>query len=184
MIYINDNYFNDETFAKLQTYCFENQFVIKKIGDKEFCILPTPEDIIPIIQLQNYDLILTFIRKAYKGFDDDMRIHADSIINGRKSDIASVIYINETEGVTLNGTMFWKHKDHGFRMPTNVSNEEFDRMIEEESNNPQNFTRTHYVDAHPNRMLMYESNLFHSKYPKEIKKGERIVMVNFYSKKS
>jgi hypothetical protein len=39
-------------------------------------------------------MILTFIRSAYEGFDEEINIHADGLINGQKKDKAAVLYIN------------------------------------------------------------------------------------------
>jgi hypothetical protein len=36
-------------------------------------------------------MILTFIRSAYEGFDEEINIHADGLINGQKVDKAAVL---------------------------------------------------------------------------------------------
>tara|TARA_R110000823_G_scaffold290390_1_gene408676 strand:- start:285 stop:839 length:555 start_codon:yes stop_codon:yes gene_type:complete len=183
MIYIQDNYFEEETFKALQDYAFNNDFVIKKAGEKEFSVLDTPESLIPILQINGHKLILTFIRKAYKGFDNELRIHADNIISGYKTALASVIYINDNLGVTVNGTSFYRHNKYGFKLPEDVTDKEFDRIIIEDSNDLSKWEKeTSSVSSYPNRRVLYDSNYFHSKYPNEIKEGERIVLVNFYTK--
>lgn len=135
-----------------------------------------------MLQVEGHEMILSFIRKAYKGFDNEIRIHADNIISGSKTSLAAVLYINDPDGVTPNGTSFWKHTDYGYQLPENISNEEFDRLITEDSNNLSKWSKTDFISAIPNRLLLYNSNYFHSKYPAEIEAGERIVAVAFYKK--
>lgn len=182
MINVSNNFFGKELFAMLQEYCRINEFVIQKAGEKEFCVLPTPEQIIPLLEIPNHSIILTFIRKAYKGFDDELRIHCDHIIQGEKSALASVLYINNPEGVTPNGTSFWKHQKYGLEAPDDLTDSEFDRLITEDANDEGKWERLDYISSVPNRMLTYSSNLFHSKFPKEITEGERVVCVVFYKK--
>jgi hypothetical protein len=180
MIYVRDNFFTYKNFDFIKNHCTQNEFKIHKAGEKEFSVIPTPNEIIPLLQMEGYDLTLSFIRKAYKGFDNDLRIHADNIINGQKTSVASVIYINNIKGVTPNGTAFYKHLNYGFKLPENISNEEFDRLIKEDSNDISKWEKTDFISARPNRLLVYDSNYFHSKFPKEIEEGERIVLVSFY----
>ena len=182
MVNISNNFFGKELFAMLQEYCRVNKFQIIKAGTKEFCTLPTPPQIIPLLEIPNHSIILTFIRKAYKGFDSDLRIHCDHYIQGEKSALASVLYINEPEGVTPNGTAFWKHEKYGLQAPEDLSDTEFDRLITEDANDESKWERLDYISAVPNRMVTYSSNLFHSKYPKEIEEGQRTVLVIFYKK--
>lgn len=182
MIRVLDNYYPKEVFEYLQHYCDTKPFQMVKAGDKEFCSLPAPEKFEKYTDITGYHTVLSFIRKAYKGFDNEWRIHADNIINGHKIDVATVLYINENEGVTENGTSFWRHKIHGFELNKNIDNKEFDRILTEDSNDLSKWNQTDFISARPNRLLAYDANLFHSKYPQEIEEGERIVMVNFYSK--
>tara|TARA_R110000772_G_scaffold35637_9_gene85854 strand:+ start:4169 stop:4723 length:555 start_codon:yes stop_codon:yes gene_type:complete len=183
MIFVQDNFFAEKTFIALQKYAKNNPFNIQKAGKKEFSVLQTPDDIIPILNINGHKLVFTFIRKAYKGFDNELRIHADNIINGHKTALASVLYINENEGVTVNGTAFYRHKKYGNKLPEDVTDVEFDRIIREDSNDPLKWEdEKDSISSRPNRRVLYDSNYFHSKFPNEIKEGERIVLVNFYAK--
>jgi hypothetical protein len=96
--------------------------------------------------------------------------------------LASVLYINDSTGVTPNGTAFWEHHKHGYEAPKDVSPEEFDRLILEDSNQNENFTMTDKIMARPNRLLVYNAQFFHSKWPFQINQGERIVCATFYKK--
>ena len=94
------------TRAKWMAYCTANDFKKVQVGDKLFSILETPPGIIQNFYEEGFELILTFIREAYDGFDDLPRIHADNIINGQKTALAKVLYINDTDGVTKMELLF------------------------------------------------------------------------------
>jgi len=180
MIYVTDNVFDKEIFAELQNYCRSNDFKIVKLGNKEYSILDTPNEILPLLQLDGYTLVLSFIRSAYATFDTDLRVHADNIIAGEKIEMAGVLYINDQEGVTKNGTCFWKHHKHGMELPKTISKKEFDTVLTDDANIESKWEKTDIVTSVPNRMLMYKANYFHSKWPKVIEQGERMVLVAFY----
>lgn len=180
---VTDQFLPEAAFEDLQNYCYEEDFQIVKHGDKEFSVLPTPKYLHEFLQIPGHELILTFIRSARVDFDTDARIHADNIIEGKKTALASVLYINPEGTVSKNGTAFWKHHKHGYELPQDVSNEEFDRLITEDSNDLSKWEQLDIIYARPNRHLLYNSNHFHSKYPSQIEEGTRIVLVCFYSKK-
>lgn len=179
MFFVQDNYFDEETFKAIQDYC-QNEFKIVTVGEKDFSILETPSNLIPLLQKKGYELILTFIRNAHKDFDNEYRIHADNIINGQQTSLASVFYINNENEVSNHGTCFYRHKKYGIKLPENVSNEEFDRLITEDSNDLKKWIKQDTIKGIPNRMLTYDSNYFHSKHPNKIEKGVRKVLVCFY----
>jgi hypothetical protein len=181
---VTNTFLPKQEFKELQQYCKENEFQIVTIGDKEFSVLDTPKSLLPLLQINGYELILTFIRNAYKGFDNEANIHADNIINGHKTALASVLYINEQLGTTPNGTCFYNHKTHGPELTEDVSNEEFDRLITEDANDETKWEKTDIVTSYPNRLLKYGAQTFHAKWPNEITEGCRIVLVCFYSKKN
>lgn len=181
MISIHDNFFEHRTFKVLQQYC-KNEFFIKKAGEKEFLVLPTPENLYPFLEIADHRIILSFIRKAHKDFDTDHRIHCDGTIEGEKTSLASVLYINEKKGVPENGTMFWEHHKWAHRLPSAVGEKEFDRLLLEDANDLSKWEKRDVVHARPNRFLVYDSSLFHSKWPSKIEEGERIILVTFYAK--
>jgi len=177
MIIARDNYLEANTFDALIDYC-KSDFQIVKMGEKEFSVLETPKDLLPLLEVEGHNLILSFIRSAHENFDTDLRIHADHIIEGKKAVLASVLYIE----VKDSGTAFYSHKQYGSILPVTVSNEEFDRLIIEDSNDESKWIMTDFISGVPNRLLMYDANMFHSKYPKVIKNGVRKVLVNFYER--
>jgi len=181
---VTDNFLSKAHFSLLQQYCRVNEFEIVTLGEKQFLVLETPPYLIPLFQIEGYELICTFIRSAKNDFDTDQRIHADNIINGHKTALASVLYLNEKDEVSKNGTMFWIHETHGDQLDKSVSNEEFDRLITQDSNDLSKWEASDIVHAKPNRRLLYNSNSFHSKWPAKIEKGERKVLVCFYAEKT
>lgn len=94
-----------------------------------------------------------------------------------------MLYINPKSNASENGTAFWEHHTHGVELPKDVTNEEFDRLITEDSNDLSKWTFRSVYYSEPNKLLTYSSNLFHSKYPAKITHGERIVLVAFYKNK-
>lgn len=179
---VTDNFLQEKAFKDLQDFTLSNQFETISYGEKQFSVLQTPNEFLPFLNLKGYELVLTFIRSAYNGFDEDTNIHADGIINGHKIDKAAVLYINEREGVTLNGTCFYTHQKHGRELPFDISYEEYDRLLKEDSSNKDVWEMTDSITSFPNRFLSYNSNYFHSKVPAQIKKGTRITLVAFYKK--
>lgn len=180
MITVTDNYLEEELFERVQEYCRDNEFQIVTVGDKQFSALSVPERLLDFFKFQGLDIHFSFFRSAYEGFDEDLRVHADNIINGEKVSVAGVFYVNPEEGVTKNGTAFYKHKTHGLKLTDDVSNEEFDRLILEDANDESKWTLTDYISNVPNRFVMYDANYFHSKFPKKIESGVRMVLVIFY----
>jgi hypothetical protein len=180
---IIDNFLPEETFDELQKYCKENDFEIIQAGEKQFSVLNVPEEIYPFLELEGHNIILSFIRNAHKDFDNEERIHCDGLIMGKKTNKAAVLYINNKNGVTKNGTKFYSHKTHGPFLPDTESEEEFNRLITEDSNDTRKWTETHFVKSKPNRLIRYNSRYFHGKWPARIKEGERVVLVTFYEKR-
>lgn len=183
MITIRDNYLPESVFLKLRDYCDNNEFKVVETPNKSFLVLETPDILRDYLLLEGHDLVLTFIRKAHESFDTDPRIHADNIIKGRYIDYACVLYLNNENEVTKNGTCFWKHDIHGYKLPKETPDSEFNRLLEEDSNDYQKWEQQDLVYSRPNRLLMYDASLFHSKFPSKIEKGERLVLVAFFAKK-
>jgi hypothetical protein len=181
-IKVIDDFLPKIAFKDLQEYCQADKFEIVSYSNKKFSVITTPNAFLPFLKLEGYDMILTFIRSAYEGFDEEINIHADGLINGQKVDKAAVLYINDPEGVTPNGTQFYSHQTHGRILSADTPIEEQNRLLEEDSNNVSAWMATDSIVSIPNRLLRYESNMFHSKVPAKIKKGTRIVLVAFYKK--
>lgn len=183
MIHVQDKFLPEKIFKELQEYTNSNSFDKITAGDKEFSVLATPNEILQLLEVDSKEIIISFIRSAYLGFDDELRIHADNIIMGEKSERASVLYINDTDEVTENGTAFWCHNNYGIKLPKDISDKDFDLLLQNDSNDLEKWKQIGFIASVPNRLLTYDSNYFHSKYPNEIKKGVRYVLVTFYKNK-
>ncbi|WP_412464242.1 hypothetical protein [Flavobacterium mekongense] len=194
---IKDNHLPPKVFKQLQDYVAKTDFKIIDIGaGRLISVLAAPDFVIPHIQIDGFELIVAFLRECYDGFDNTLNIHADNIIatttyNDKKQpvtvlnkvDHAGVLYVNNEELVSENGTAFYFHSTHGYLLPENVSEDEYNRLLIEDSNDETKWKQYEYVASEPNRFLTYNARLFHSKWPANIDKGIRVVLVTFYKKK-
>ncbi|MDR2223576.1 MAG: hypothetical protein LBE34_12730 [Flavobacteriaceae bacterium] len=183
MIQTENNFLPQKVFEELQNYCQKSEFERINLGEKEFEFLKVPDDVLSYLQEEKHDLIVTFIRRATPDFDTDLRIHSDNIIQGEKTSLAKVLYLNQKGTVSENGTAFWNHHIYGEELPKDVTDEEFNRLITEDANDWKKWSIQKVFYSEPNKLLTYSSNLFHSKYPARIVSGERIVLVVFYKDK-
>lgn len=179
---VKDAFLPKEIFQELQDYCKKEEFQIVQAGDKSFSVLDVPENVKPFLEIEGHELVLSFIRNAYSDFDNEWRIHADNIIMNERVTLASVLYINDPLGVSENGTSFYEHHLHGKELSECVSEEEYNRLILEDSNDVEKWLETDYVKSKPNRLLKYSARLFHSKSPNKIKEGKRVIMASFYKR--
>jgi len=170
-----------DVFIGLQNYAYSNEFLNQEIGEGKYILfLPTPNELLKYFEVKGHDLILSFIRKADAENDTLPNIHADHKLFGHKVSLASVLYLNKIEDCEDNGTAFYDHIKYGMELPSDVSDEEHDRILREDSNYLDNWKQTNNVANVPNRRVLYDGNMFHSKYPYQITKGTRLVLVCFY----
>jgi len=177
---IKDNYLPKELFADLQKYVNENDFQIVEAGDKSFSVLPVPDWLLPHLEIEGHSIILTFIRRAWKDFDDTLRAHCDGLINGKQTALASVLYLNNKHELEPTGTAFYEHHIHGKEFKGDEA--EFNRLITEDADDYDKWKLVDSVFSEPNRMLIYKASRFHGKFPNRIIRGERKVLVTFYEK--
>jgi hypothetical protein len=187
MINIIDNFLSGELYDFLYSALIKNEFTEVKAGNKSFWIQnSTPEfDDLVINKINDIEgfhreKIFSFFRIATDEVDTDWRIHSDAIINGQRPYRALVLYLSPSEMDGLHGTAFWKHKELGDHLPNNVSFEQYDKVLESESNNLDRWELNSVIGYKVNRAVMYPCNYFHSKYPNLGWKGGRIVYVMFY----
>ena len=129
MISVADNFLPEEEFKALQEYCDNNLFEIVNFPGKSFSVLYPPSSIYNYLHMDGYEMVLSIVRSAYKGFDTNLWIHADNIVQGKKIDVASVLYINDDEDVTENGTAFWDHYIYGNKLSKDCSDADFDNIL-------------------------------------------------------
>lgn len=180
MISVQDDFLFSDEFKELQDYCNNNPFQIVEFPGKSFSVLATPSNLYDKLKIQGHEIVLSFIRSAYRGFDSDMWIHADNIVNGKRIDIASVLYINDD--VIENGTAFWDHYIYGKKLPEDCSEDDFNNILIRDADDKTSWIKRDYISSRPNRILTYDANYFHSKFPAEITEGIRKVLVTFYTK--
>lgn len=183
MIYIKDNFVDisfidqinedEKPFDRVDTP--GKSFWVKKPSDE---LLESVIRNIEECEGNSIDLILSFIREAREGQDNDWRIHNDSIINGQQPDRAGVLYISDEQSGFLNGTAFWEHKIYGDKV-NDIDSEGFDRLLNEDSNNLELWNLKSIIGHKKNRFISYPCEYFHSKFPNEFI-DNRIVLVIFY----
>tara|TARA_B100001250_G_scaffold13806_1_gene12037 strand:- start:839 stop:1411 length:573 start_codon:yes stop_codon:yes gene_type:complete len=187
MIYFVDdflpNYILDETIKDLSTQDYEE---VKTPGKSFYVQYPSSSFMNHIVgsvsELERniIDPILGFFRVSNDMLDTNWRIHSDLKILGKQPDRALVLYISPRKRDELHGTALWEHKQYGKSLPSNTTDEEFDRMITKESENLNIWTLNSVIGYNQNRAISYPANYFHSKYPNKSWKEGREVFVMFY----
>jgi hypothetical protein len=187
MINVVDDFLEENIYESVYQHLSDNEFVKVEVGDKPFWVQYTNEEFDNLIldKLSKIDgvkreCLLGFFRVATEELDTDWRIHADSKVGDIRPERALVLYISPSTKEGLHGTAFWKHKDVGYKMPEDTSDEEANRFLLEEANNLDNWELHSVVGYRPNRAVMYPSVYFHSKYPNTGWKEGRMVYVMFY----
>ena len=170
-----DEILNDNSdFQKVDTP--GKSFWVKLPSDK---FLNEVKQKIEDIERKEIDIVFSFFREAKKGQDDELRIHNDSIINEQQPDRAGVLYISENNVPYINGTALWKHKKYGDKFTHGHDVEEFNRLINEDSNDADKWELKSIIGHKKNRFLSYPCSYFHSKFPNEFDES-RVVFVIFY----
>jgi hypothetical protein len=187
MINVVDDFLDKDLYKSIYNKLISNEFTEVEAGGKSFWIQPSDVDfenivLNKILQIEGVQRrsILSFFRVATDEVDIDWRIHSDAIINGERPERALVLYLSPSSMDHLHGTAFWKHIDFGHCLPKDVSFEEYDRVLEKDSNDLEKWTLQSVVGHMENRAICYPGNYFHSKYPNKGWKEGRIVYVMFY----
>lgn len=127
----------------------------------------------------NIDFVHGHLRLGTKETALTHYIHADTY-----SQMAMVLYFTEPQCET--GTAFWRHKATGESlMPSNAPPDVFamfDADIEDESK----WVQQMFVKAQENRAVLFNSRLFHSRFPRELPIEEhevpRLVATAFFNR--
>lgn len=187
MINVIDNFFDEPVYQEIYKELIENEFVEVDTGSKSFWIQNSNHELdqfiidkISALEGVQRKNILSFFRVATDEVDTDWRIHSDAVINGERPERALVLYLSPSSMQGLHGTAFWKHKELGYCLPEDVSFEEYDRVLESDSNNLEKWDLHSVIGYKVNRAVCYPGNYFHSKYPNIGWEEGRIVYVMFY----
>jgi hypothetical protein len=109
-------------------------------------------------------ITLSFYRLGTPENEPTTYIHADR----NCATWAGVLYLNEPEQCR-GGTAFWRHKDSGRESLSELINSsaftDFDQL-NREGNDESFWEMTGLVGMKFNRLVVYKSDLFHSRYPK------------------
>ena len=190
MIYIVDNFLDKEILTGVSNYLNDGEFNKEIRGGKNFYIKPSHEDFDNYIlnrlmqhEVKDLENILSFFRVSTDELDTSWRIHSDLNIKGEKPDRALVLYLSPREKEELHGTALWEHAIYGNQIPSDISNEEYDKMIKIDANNLDKWRLNTVVGYEYNRVVSYPSSYFHSKYPNKSWKNGRKIYVMFYKYK-
>tara|TARA_R110000772_G_scaffold77066_4_gene166026 strand:+ start:156 stop:725 length:570 start_codon:yes stop_codon:yes gene_type:complete len=186
MIYILDDVI-DKDFLKIIKEYLDNPFQKKISGGKDFYVLESNEDfdyyILDILEQKEekkLENILSFFRVSTNELDTTWRIHSDLNIKGQKPDRAIVLYLSPRELEDLHGTALWEHEIYGKELPKDISDENYDKMINVDSEDLNKWRLSTVIGYEENRLVSYPSSYFHSKYPNKSWKEGRKVFVMFY----
>jgi len=189
MIYFVDDFLSSEWYDSTKEQLVSNEFEEVDVGGRYFYV-QTPsvafneivESKISRLEGRPVRNILSFFRVATDVLDANWDIHSDLKINGEQPDRAVVLFMSPSRSESeLNGTAFWVHKEYGYKLPNNTSNEEYDEVLQIDSNDKDKWELNTVIGHRENRLISYPSSYFHSKYPNKGWEEGRIVFVMFYS---
>ena len=187
MIYFIDDFLDKDLFKKTIDELNNNSYTEYKTPGKSFWVQEAkPEFIDYVLQVLSekegceLESILGFFRLSTDTIDAELRIHSDGIINNQQPDRAVVLYISQKKLTELHGTAFWNHKKYGKKQPDNISDDEFNRLLTEDSGNLNNWELNTVLGYEQNRLISYPANYFHSRYPNKSWKAGREIFVMFY----
>lgn len=190
MIYIIDDFIDKDLFRIATDYLKKGEFIKKTVGEKNFYIQTSPESFnnyvlnkLSIAEGRPLQNILSFFRVSTNTLDCNWRIHSDLNINGERPDRAAVLYMSPREIEELHGTAFWEHEVYGKNLPSHITDEEYDRMIQVDAEELDMWRLVSVAGYEQNRIISYPSSYFHSKYPNKSWKEGREVFVIFYKYK-
>ena len=187
MIYFIDDFLDKDLFKKIRKKLNNSNYTEYKTPGKSFWVQESDEDFnncilqkLEKIEGNKLENILGFFRVSNDVVDTNWRIHSDLIINEQQPDRALVLYISPKTIKELHGTALWEHKIYGKKLPKDTSNEDFNRLISNESENLEMWNLSSVVGYEENRVISYPANYFHSKYPNKSWKAGREIFVMFY----
>tara|TARA_R110000744_G_scaffold257178_1_gene372604 strand:+ start:540 stop:1121 length:582 start_codon:yes stop_codon:yes gene_type:complete len=187
MIYIVDDFIDKNIFTLANKHLDSNKFQKLKAGKKDFHVQNSNKDFddyviskLSLIEDKKITNILSFFRVATDKLDISWRIHSDLNIDGQKPDRALVLYLSPREMEDLHGTALWEHDIYGRELPSNISDKDYNDMIDLDSNNLNKWRLSSVVGYEENRLISYPASYFHSKYPNVSWKEGRKVFVMFY----
>jgi len=189
MIYFADDFLSKQWYESTAEELSSNEFKEVVVGDRSFYVQPPSvafneivSSKISLLEGAPVKNILSFFRVATNLLDTDWDIHSDLKINGQQPNRAIVLFMSPPQSESeLSGTAFWTHKEHGYKLSNNTSNEEYDKVLQRDSNDKDKWELNTVIGHKENRLISYPSSYFHSKYPNKSWEDGRVVFVMFYS---
>jgi len=185
------------------------EFSLHKAGGSGFEVARLPErlseamcDRTSVLLKTPLKIRYSFLRLSTEEIDINMRIHTDT---GIGSQWACLAYLSDppdplnkldSDGQVMPyGTAFWRHEKYGrsWLLPyevdgkvTDFNKEEHNRLIVDDSKDESKWSIDNFVSVRKNRMLIYPTSIFHSRYPwkgwgKDQADG-RIIWMMFFDK--
>ena len=170
-------------YTDIKRYSQNAEFKKEVIGNRDFHLATIPKHIhVPIYNLiesryfSNKIIPNTcYLRISTSDFDTDIRIHTDQ----NHCDYVGVLYMTENK-YELSGTAFWEHPKYGNSLYLGAKEKEIDNIIEYEGKDDSIWKLDTVIGARENRLLIYPSNMFHSRYPFQ-STSDRLAAVFFWS---
>jgi len=190
MIYTLDNFVGKNLFDIATNYLGKGEFVEYVAGEKSFYVQKSPDTFdnyvlskLGMIEGKPLKNVFSFFRRSTDELDNEWHIHSGLNINGQQPDRAAVLYMSPRQMEKMHGTAFWEHQVYGKSLPDHITNEEYDRITREDSNELDMWRLVSVSGYEQNRIISYPANYFHSKYPNKSWKAGRDVYVIFYKYK-
>lgn len=149
--------------------------VYKRVVIKE---LPDLDEIVRLIMGSDIDMLMSGYRLNYDGEVPNNYVHSDLGFG----QYACVLYLCDGYG----GTGFWRHKETGATR-IDVGDVELFEKVRHDWNNENAWELEEVVQLKYNRIVVYESASFHSRYPSEafgqLPENGRLIAVGFFNLK-
>tara|TARA_R100000664_G_scaffold8968_1_gene14776 strand:- start:4834 stop:5385 length:552 start_codon:yes stop_codon:yes gene_type:complete len=165
-IIVQDNFLPN--YSELKRYSRKVEIKEQLYGNKIFNVGVIPS----YLQIPFYDKIqndffskkikptICYFRLSTPDLDNDIRIHTDQ----NHCDYIGIIFLTESNN-DIDGTAFWEHPIHGNYLYDKAKPKEIDNIIEYEGKDETMWRLDNVISARENRLIMYKSNMFHSRYP-------------------
>lgn len=181
MILIFDNYYENPKELIKQIKNLEFQTVIDPSSGVEYPNIAEGYGIglHKVEQVLKQRLIYRH-RAFYRKYDSKTKqptyIHTDAALG----DYTVILYLSDKS----NGTAFWKHKEtNNNKFKANELKIEQIQSIAKDTFDESKWELEQVVESKFNRLVIFDSKLYHSIYPKQVRgKKERVILVGFVEK--
>lgn len=177
-----DDFLDDPISARTEAVRSPFVFHDGPDGGKYRVALVSPEDAIQRIEValsSSVEEQFSFVRLDLKGELPYSYCHADKICASH----AALLYLNLAPQC-FGGTAFYRHKLGLYEMPDDAD-EKMCSLIGNDGRDPSKWDMSGFVGMRFNRLVVYPTNVFHSRYPHEAfgsgPADGRLVWVSFFN---